>query len=340
MSVFRPWGHIDWLLDRLSPRRWSLLACCGTEARSIALADHVGRNCLRDVEIVTIYDPEPLDPEANKGRLLLRRKSLEERGYQSSEIHNADLLAGLDTTRGPVDRLAAKGSTRVIIDITSLPKLWFFPIIQAVLEDNRFEDVIVTYTSASGYSDGLSENRELPRVLPGFFVEDERNRHESIIIGIGFEPSSLVEWLEGQESDNIRLIFPFPPGPPGHRRNWRFVKKFEERTQGGQIDPPNRVHINMYDCPQVFEALCDMTNDGHQTSAIARMARRQCRLRCVSFLLRQPRLDGPASQFITRNLIAIILTTQVEPACAATLPTSPAIVYDWLVETSIPYLEK
>ena len=269
MRVFRPWGHIDWLLARLNSTPWSLLACCGTEARSIALANHLSRHRFRNVEIVCIHDPDPLDPAANNERLLLHRQFLQEHGYQAAEIQNVDLLAGLDITRGPVDRLTANGSTRVIIDITSLPKLWFFSIIQAVLEDNRFEDVIVTYTSATGYSDGLSENREPPRVLPGFFVEDGRSQHESIIIGIGFEPLSLVPWLKDQASDNIRLIFPFPPGPPGHRRNWMFVKQLEELTQSGQIDPPNRVHINMYDCPQVFEALCDMTNDGHQTASIA-----------------------------------------------------------------------
>ena len=48
-----------------------------------------------------------------------------------------------------------------------------------------------------------------------------------------------------------------------------FVKQIEELMQKEQIEPPDRVHINMYDCPQVFEALCDMTNNGYQTAAIA-----------------------------------------------------------------------
>ena len=269
MSVFRPWGHIDWLLDRLRSRPWSLLACCGTERRSIALADHLGRDRLRDVEIVAIHDPEPLDLAANKSRLLSRQNSLEARGYQPSEIHDVELLAELNTIRGPADRLAAKGSTSIIIDITSLPKRWFFPIIQAVLENNQFEDVMVTYTSATRYSNELAENREPLRVLPGFFAENGRSQHEFIIVGIGFEPQSLIPWLSTQKSSKIKLVFPFPPGPPGHRRNWMFVKQIEDRTPSGEIAPPDRVHINMYDCPQVFEALCHMTENGRQETAIA-----------------------------------------------------------------------
>ena len=269
MSVFRPWGHIDWLIERLTPRLWSLLACCGSEVRSIALAKHFGREGLRNVEIVAIHDPDPADPVANRGRLLVHRQSLEVDGYRAAEIRDVKLLAGLDETIGPVERLAANGSTSVIIDITSLPKSWFFPIIQAVLEEGGFEDVMVTYTSAVGYSEELSENTAPVRVLPGFFAEDGRSRHDSIIVGVGFEPLGLVSLLGDQVSDKIKLVFPFPPGPPGHWRNWMFVKEIEELTQREQIGPPDRVQIDMYDCPQVFEALCHMTADGHQTAGIA-----------------------------------------------------------------------
>ena len=269
MSVLRPWGHVDWLLDRLSSRPWSLLTCCGSESRSTALANYLGRERLRDVEIIAIHDLDPLDPAAHKERLELRRNSLEAHGYQPDEVRDVDLQAGLDDIRGPIDRLIANGSTRIIIDITSLPKRWFFPIIQAALADDRFKDVIVTYTSATDYSDELSENLAPLRVLPGFFAEDGRILHDSIIVGIGFEPLGLVSLLSDQVSDKIRLIFPFPPGPPTHRRNWMFVKQIEDLTKDQQIDPPDRVHIDMYDCPQVFDAICNMTNDGRQTSAIA-----------------------------------------------------------------------
>ncbi len=269
MSVLRPWGHIDWLLERLNAHPWSLLACCGTEARSVALANYLGRDRLRDVKIIAIHDSDPLDPAAQKKRLQLRRDSLEACGYRPDEICDAELLAGLDDKVDPVSRLVENGSSRIIIDITSFPKMWFFPIIQAVLKDVRFDDVIVTYTSATGYSDKLSENLAPLRVVPGFFAENGRSKHESIIIGIGFEPLGLIPLLRNQDSNKIKLIFPFPPGPPGHRRNWMFVKQIDDLTQNERIGPPDHVHINMYDCPQVFDALCKMTNDGLETAAIA-----------------------------------------------------------------------
>ena len=202
-------------------------------------------------------------------RLRVHQQSLKAQGFSATEIREVNLLAGLPDTRGPVERLAAKGSTSLIIDITSLPKSWFFPIIQAVLTQPHFKDVLVTYTSGVGYSDELSENMAPARTLPGFFAEDGRSQHNSFIVGVGFEPLGLVSLLGEQISNKIKLIFPFPPGPPSHRRNWMFVKEIEELTQKEQIEPPDRVQIDMYDCPQIFDALCDMTDQGHQTAAIA-----------------------------------------------------------------------
>ena len=147
--------------------------------------------------------------------------------------------------------------------------------------------MIVTYTSATDYSDKLSENFGPATRAARLFTEDGRTQHESIIVGIGFEPLGLVSLLKDQVSNKVRLIFPFPPDPPVQRRNWMFVKQIEDLTKNRKIDPPNRVHINMYDCPQVFDALCDMTNNGHQTSAIAPLWTEDSITCDVSFLLLQ-----------------------------------------------------
>ena len=269
MRQFRPWGHIDWLRDRLSARGWSLLACCGSEDRSVALANYLGRDWFREVKIVTIHDPQPLNRTAHERRVADRRECLETNGYESREIHDMDLLAGLDDKMSFVSQLKDKGARALIIDITSFPKSWFFPLIRQVLRDDQFRDVVVTYTSGGRYSNELSQNLVPLRMIPGFFAENSRREHDSIIVGIGFEPLGLIQMLGGQVSGKIKLIFPFPPGPPGHRRNWMFVKKIEDLTKEGVIGEADIVHIDMYDCPQVFDALCKMTDHGQDTAAIA-----------------------------------------------------------------------
>jgi len=269
MQPFRPWGQINWLLGRFEGKAWSMIGCCGTEKRSISLARHLGRAAFHHVRMIEIHDPQPLDPEAVEERLVENRTALTTAGYAEAEIVSVPLVADLDMITGIVAGLVEAGSTSLLIDLTSLPKHWFFPLIRAALTEPAIEDVIACYTAGVGYATSLSENISPLRVLPSFAGDTARDRHGSLIIGIGFEPTGLDNLLADQQSDAIRLIFPFPPGPPGHHRNWMFVKHIEELTSKNQIDPPDLVHIHMYDCSQIFDALCEMTDGGTISSAMA-----------------------------------------------------------------------
>jgi len=211
----------------------------------------------------------PLDAEARDKLLARRTEELRTAAFAEVEILDANLLEGIDQVRSHVEALADAGARRIIIDITSFPKLWFFPILQAALKDHRFVDVIATYTSAANYADLLSENLGPLRPLPGFFADDGSTDHDSIIVGIGFEPSPLLPLLQDYRASKIRLIFPFPPGLPGHHRNWMFVKQIEALTKDQDVDLPGRVHIHMYDCPQVFDAMAEMTRNAEDSSALA-----------------------------------------------------------------------
>ena len=253
----------------------------------------MGRDRLHLVNMVEIIDPEPLDAAALANVLGQRKQQLLSAGFIDAEISSRPLLASIDDISTSVTQLADRGAKSLLIDITSLPKYWFFPMIQAALNDDRFQDIVVTYTSGTGYAERLSENISPLRTLPGFNTDDSRTRRGSLIIGIGFEPLGLTTLLSDQASDRIRLIFPFPPGPPGHRRNWMFVKHIEELTQTNRIDPPDRVHIHMYDCPQVFDALCSMTDNARSPSAIAPYGPKTVSLAMCLFALAAARAGQP-----------------------------------------------
>jgi hypothetical protein len=73
-----------------------------------------------------------------------------------------------------------------------------------------------------------------------------------------------------------------------------FVKHIEELTSKNQIDPPDRVHIHMYDCPQIFDALCEMTDGGTISSAIAPYGPKTVSLAMCLFALAAEAAERPA----------------------------------------------
>lgn len=267
--MLRPWGEIDWLLGKLGNLNWSLLGCAGTEERSLSLALQMGRDAFGSALMLAIKDPEPLDMALLEARLSERREQLRNGGFADAEIVDTKLIEDLGRIRRYIDDFAVNCGENLIFDITSMPKIWFFPIIQMLMSIQELRNIIVTYTSCAAYSDYLSGNSGPLRALPGFYADDGRETHDNVIVGIGFEPLGLLPLLNKQASGRIRLIFPFPPGPPAHRKNWMFVKEIEQLTSEQSIEPPDRVHIHMYDVPQVFDALSEMTQNANATSAIA-----------------------------------------------------------------------
>jgi hypothetical protein len=275
---------------------------------------------LDHARIVAIRDPQPLDEAALDALLATSKAKLRAAAFTEAEILDVRLLEALDEIYSHVAVLADAGAQRLIIDLTSLPKHWFFPLLQAVLKEERFIDVIATYTSAEHYAEILSENIGPLRPLPGFFADDGRTDHDSIIVGIGFEPSPLLPLLQDHRARKIRLIFPFPPGPPGHLRNWMFVRQIEALTKNENIDPPDRVHIHMYDCPQLFDALVEMTRSGEDSSALAHMVRKPCLSPCACSRLPPRREVEPVFPCSMPSLCATRSTIRQASADAGRYP--------------------
>jgi len=126
----------------------------------------------------------------------------------------------------------------VVLDISCLPKRFFFLMVKLVLGMRRIETLIVTYTQAqgAGYTyDQLAGDPEDVKAIPGFVpVEDEP---EMLVVGLGFEPLGLAQ-LIGEYRDrerDIRVLLPFPPGQPYSRRIWRSLHSLG-------LDGRNQIH--------------------------------------------------------------------------------------------------
>ena len=288
----RPWGAIEWVLPRVPTKRWSLLGTVATEDRCVATLQNVG-HCDNRSRFLAIYDPDPLDDFAFRERIKERRKEFVSLGVSDGNIADVQLLADFDSITEQLNAFLNIASPDIILDISTMPKRWFFPILKLLIRDDRVQNLVITYASPMHYAETLSENPDPIRMFPGF-AGDGTTEYDSVVVGIGFEPLGIPNLFTELRISRIRLIFPFPPGPPAFLRNWMFVKPIEEMTDTQEIGTPDRVSIHLFDCPQVFDALREMTDLGTRTAVLAPYGPKPMSLAMCLFSLAASNAGKPA----------------------------------------------
>jgi hypothetical protein len=221
---YRPWGLLDWALNLSDQRKWLFVGALATEQRSLVswqwlrlLDSEHNHVLLRITDQVSKY--------TDYATKLLKERFDEFRahGGDANHIRHFDLLAPLHE----IDRLSEEVESQgqpVLLDVTSLPKRFFFPILRAFCRSRRIPDLIVTYTSPETYQENepLSESPGVWAPLPGF--PPSRDGEELLIASIGFAVERLVEHAETiTRRPAIEILIPFPSTLSSIRHAWRSV---------------------------------------------------------------------------------------------------------------------
>lgn len=267
-DIYRPWGPIEWLLPRLPERQWSLLGVHGTEERCIAAFEVLAPLGLTAARFLKILDPMPIPRAQFEDAFGKRFNELRAIGATADQFVETELLADIDTMEEVLEGFLAQAGPSIILDITAMPKWWFFPLIRMLMDRPEVVDLVVTYTSAVRYADQLSSDPAPLAPLMTFSEPPDRTAHDELIVGVGFSPLSLRE-LYATSASKIRYLFPFPPGPPNFFRNWEFLRVLEIEIENRSMERDDRWHVHMYDCPSTFDALKKWTSGGTKTAALA-----------------------------------------------------------------------
>src|SRR5262249_46110592 len=155
-------------------------------------------------------------------------------------ILDAPLLATIDKMDSIISG-ALTGHDSAIIDISSFPKRWFFVIARLLKENSSLKDVIFTYSLGTKYAEVLSSNPEIVRTIPTFTSLERRTTCDVAFVGIGYHSHSVLDLFDIERPKSVTMLFPFPPGPPGIARNWKFVERLEltirsDRTSNETIE--------------------------------------------------------------------------------------------------------
>lgn len=266
-SGFRPWGPLRWLLPKLPVQRWALMGVLGTEDRCTAILPEMA-SWLAAQRFLKIIDPHVSPGGIFDTRLREIERRLLAVGTTTDDIRTVDLLDNIDNMREELELFLAISGPSLIVDITSMPKWWFFPTIRFLLANKSVETLVVTYTSAHAYGKLLSSDPKALGRLLTFDDPRQNDRYDELVVGVGFAPLGLKDLFEA-DVGKIRYLFPFPPGPPNFHRNWHFLRTLEVEVENRARVAEDRWHVHMYDVPNTFDAICKVTKGGEQSCALA-----------------------------------------------------------------------
>ena len=268
---FRPWGQLSWVLDHLPKTEWDLLGCLATEDRSLAGWKILkSRNELQRCKLLTVKDlPSAMWQEASDKKLKERQQEFADEGGSIEQVEAHTLFERHEHIIKTAQGFANSAGQNVIVDISSFPKRFFFPIVKVLLRTASIKNLLAVYTVPERYSDApLAQNPETWRHLPMFMPPQPEPDEKIIFVGLGFEPLGLPQLLVGQEfqATTFKILFPFPAPFKGTQKNWSFARTLEPNIGTSRHQP---IRVSPINVSEVFDTIIAETDRGTRYAMFA-----------------------------------------------------------------------
>ncbi|MDT3776694.1 hypothetical protein PJI16_03860 [Nitrospira sp. MA-1] len=266
----KPWGPIDWLLSKTGDTSASfyLLGCIAAEERCQKiplLAKSLGTPSVR---LLRIDDPVSHYVVYHKEKVLNNEKALKKGGLNQWDQINIKLEASDDEIAQTLNNFLPSGNTEkpitLWIDISCMPKRFFFLLIKLALRHPTIDNLLATYTQPrpGHYTvDRLAEDPGPVKELPGFGVMGEEPK--TLVVAVGFESLGLSQLIDEFKDKDYRIIvlLPFPPGQPYSRRIWETV-----HDVGVEVSEPLIKRVDAIDALGTQQLLLETLQDSNPTN--------------------------------------------------------------------------
>jgi hypothetical protein len=263
---YRPWGPVDWALSLSSQKPWHFVGAIGTEERSLTSWEHMKNlGALRSELFAEIQD---VDSEKYRDRtrnaLKARRAQFSHIGGNVALVEKMELMVELFRVIA-FGRRAETAAASVVLDITSFPKRFFFPILRMLAGSLNVQNLLVTYTSPASYApddEPLYEDIEPWRVLPGF--GGAGTGEVQWVVSVGFLVESLRKYVGESEDMKLKLLIPFPAPLSVLRRTWESVANLECAHNDGRFE---KFRVETLDMSAAFDRIRQLA--GHPERLLA-----------------------------------------------------------------------
>jgi hypothetical protein len=260
---YRPWGILGWTLQRTAIKDWAFVGCLGTEERSLAAWRELVRQKSNTTSwFVEIHDEPSRFTRITKSILDNRRDELKSIRGQDETIKEYDLFADHNQIVQGIQSFISTAGPNILLDVSSMPKRFFFAYTKLLLRAPSVKNLLVTYTVPERYYPGaLAEDPKSLAPLPLFGSEEFPEPPVDVVfVGIGFMPFGLVNLFQPQTREiQVKLLFPFPLNPAVYRRNWQFVRDLDKSLPEAAKNP---IRVPPYDVSDVFDHLLAYTKQG------------------------------------------------------------------------------
>jgi len=183
----------------------------------------------------------------------------------NTSVLRADLLSNVSEAYSAIDAVLT-GATSVVLDISAMPKRFFFLILKQLLQKEALQNIVVCYTTAGAYPEGaLTQDARPIDALPGFARITEGGL-PTLIVSVGYVAFDINELIRQARISNVKFLFPFPPGSPAFRRNWRLMHQLIP-----DMGPPLEIAIRRIHALDTFEVLDWLRDFGSSAQGIVDM---------------------------------------------------------------------
>jgi hypothetical protein len=218
--------------------------------------------------LLEIHDQPSRHTAIARERLIERAAQFFQGGGKPAEItHELDLLADLPRIAEIASEIEATNNGSVMLDITSLPKRYFFPVLRQLERSKTVRDLVITYTSPASYleNEPLSEEASDWLTLPGFHAAD--GERETLVVCAGFMVESLHSHLATINTPApVKMLIPFPAPRAVLRLTWRSIFSLEAKRASNKFE---HHRVDPADLAGAFDRIASFARDDSTKLAFA-----------------------------------------------------------------------
>jgi len=266
MEVRPIWGLLRMLLRSVLPRQWHLVVCAGPEERSSAAAEVVAgvgvdvasADCLR---LLVPTDRFSAEREKKVDDTLARLRAAMPGRLQVREMELFGTIEPLDEI---VTGWVSAGRQHILLDVSTMPKKIFFPLLRLAIRSRAFATLIAIYSRPQKYAEQpLAEDPDPPLPLPLFTPAQAPPHATGGIVALGLEVLGIEDLLaDGGGPNSIHVLFPIPTNPDESSRTWMFMQRLYSAAPN-RFTPPR--HLSPLDYGEAYSYIRSLTDSfqGH-----------------------------------------------------------------------------